>query len=167
MTYLDQRCIMNVVLFRHICGIFLHRDPYRGKTSHGTGLSEWYRCANGRIAGNDPAILIRGGKMGWEYHDRRRTPRGNWADQHKRHRISIRVTFVDLEIIRGRAYARQMSITDYIMHLVYADRQEQRTEPVSGASTPTVLYPQGIVDRCNGRAVKGPVRPCAALDSRT
>ena len=84
--------------------------------------------------------------MGWEYHDRERTRRGTWADQQKRYRISVRLSAIELELIRGRAYARQMSMSNYIMSLVNDDLRPRRaaedTPPVSGNCTPTVNYPQ-------------------------
>ena len=105
--------------------------------------------------------------MGWEYHNRKRTVYGTWADQKKRERIGIRVTNAERELIQGRAYARSQSMTEYIMNLIHADLHGPTwpTEPVSGACTPTVLYPQAPVDKRRLGAVKGPRRPCAALDS--
>lgn len=81
--------------------------------------------------------------MGWEYHDRKRTYHGVWADQKKRHRIVVRVSYMDLELTRARAYARNMSISDYVLSLIRADRRTETTsggrEPVSGLCVPAVV----------------------------
>lgn len=80
--------------------------------------------------------------MGWEYHDRKRTYHGVWADECKRHRVVVRVSYMDQELIRARAYARNMCISQYILSLVHADRHAQRPaggpEPVSGRCVPSV-----------------------------
>lgn len=80
--------------------------------------------------------------MGWEFHDRKRTYHGVWADQKKRHRVVVRVSFMDLELIRARAYAKNMCISQYIISLVHADRHAQRPPegagPVSGRCVPSV-----------------------------
>lgn len=59
--------------------------------------------------------------MGWEYHNRERTPRGTWAQKDRVRMMTIRLTPIEYETIRGRAYARQMSISEYMRDLVQRD----------------------------------------------
>ena len=83
--------------------------------------------------------------LGWEYHNRKRTERGTWADQSKHYRISVRLSNIQLQLIRGRAYARSMSMSEYIMSLIDADLMPGRSSqdtPTPGSCTPTVSYPQ-------------------------
>jgi len=83
--------------------------------------------------------------MGWEYHNRKRTERGTWADQRKLYRISVRLTNEQLQLIRGRSMARYKSMSEYIMDLIEADLMHGRSpEDTStpGSCTPTERYPQ-------------------------
>ena len=59
--------------------------------------------------------------MGWEYHNRERTKKGTWASQDKTRMLTIRCTPIELETIRGRSYAKQMSMSEYMLDLVKRD----------------------------------------------
>lgn len=59
--------------------------------------------------------------MGWEYHNRERDQRGRFAETGKVERLMVRVTHHGYDAIRGRAYARHMSISEYILDLVRRD----------------------------------------------
>lgn len=63
----------------------------------------------------------RGLFMGWEYHNRKRTKKGTWAEQDRVNMMTIRCTPIEYETIRGRAYARHMSISEYMRDLVQRD----------------------------------------------
>lgn len=64
--------------------------------------------------------------MGWEYHNRQRTPRGTWARSDRTERMQIRCTPLEREMIRGRAYARHMDMTEYLLSLVQRDTIRER-----------------------------------------
>lgn len=59
--------------------------------------------------------------MGWEYHNRERTKKGTWARQEKTEMLTIRCTPVEYETIRGRAYAKHMCMSEYMLDLVKRD----------------------------------------------
>lgn len=59
--------------------------------------------------------------MGWEYHNRARDARGRWERCDKVERLQIRCTTKQYEQIRGRAYARRQSISEYMLDLVRRD----------------------------------------------
>lgn len=59
--------------------------------------------------------------MGWEYHNRHRSSRGRFYPLGKTAQLHIRCSEKQLDTIRGRAYARQMNITEYILDLVQRD----------------------------------------------
>ena len=59
--------------------------------------------------------------MGWEYHNRERDERGRFASTGKTVLLRVRCTPSGYEIIRGRAYARHMCISAYILDLVQRD----------------------------------------------
>lgn len=88
--------------------------------------------------------------MAWEYHERKRTPRGTWEDERKTERLMIRISYADYELIRGRAYARGMSMSAYILQLIRADLDAMRAaaapDGVSGgcaaAAAISTAYPQ-------------------------
>ena len=97
--------------------------------------------------------------MGWEYHNRQRKEDGTWRDRRKAARISVRVSFMERELIRGRAYARSMSVSEYILFLVEQDRH-RAAEPVSCECVPTVEISTG--DRQLSRAAKRRQAPLTA-----
>lgn len=59
--------------------------------------------------------------MGWEYHNRERDERGRWARHGKNDRLQVRCTAKQYEQIRGRAYARKQSISEYVLELIQLD----------------------------------------------
>ena len=59
--------------------------------------------------------------MGWEYHNRQRTEHGTFEHQDKSRALHVRCTPLEYETIRGRAYARKLSISEYIIDLVKRD----------------------------------------------
>lgn len=59
--------------------------------------------------------------MGWEYHNRNRDERGRFERTDKADRLQIRCTAQQYEHIRGRAYARQKSISEYVLDLIRVD----------------------------------------------
>lgn len=59
--------------------------------------------------------------MGWEYHNRPRDRKGRFDSEGKVERLMVRVSHKGYESIRGRAYARHMSISEYILDLVRRD----------------------------------------------
>ena len=64
--------------------------------------------------------------MGWEYHNRKRTPHGTWARTDRTERLQIRCTHLERELIRSRAYARQMDMSEYMLSLVQRDTIRER-----------------------------------------
>lgn len=79
--------------------------------------------------------------MGWEYHDRKRKADGRFSATERTRRVGFRVDDITLGIMRGRAYARRQSVTQYLIDLVHADK-------VSGKCAPT--------GENNGSACQGP-----------
>ena len=60
-------------------------------------------------------------KMGWEWHDRERGCAGRFARSCTDAQLHVRCTRIQLQHIRGRAYARRMTISGYILDLVRRD----------------------------------------------
>lgn len=78
--------------------------------------------------------------MGWEWHNRQRTSKGTWARMERTERMQLRCTPLERELIRGRAYACQMDMSEYLLSLVQRDVIRERYDlPENGDSCePTV-----------------------------
>ena len=76
-------------------------------------------------------IHLEVGIIGWEYHNRQRGKRGRFAATGCTEQLHIWVTPHIIAAIRGRAAARQMSISEYIGNLVQRDL-ERREITVDG-----------------------------------
>lgn len=64
--------------------------------------------------------------MGWEWHNRERNRKGRfYGGDEKDRRLQIRCTYRQYEQIRGRSYARHMSISEYILDLVQRDMMRE------------------------------------------
>lgn len=60
--------------------------------------------------------------MGWEYHNRMRSTDGRWAGSgEKTTMLTIRCTPLERDMIRGRAYARQLTVSAYVLGLIQRD----------------------------------------------
>ena len=59
--------------------------------------------------------------MGWEWHNRDRDSKGRWRRTEKTEQLHIRVNVFQRELIRARANARHMDISEYLMDLVTRD----------------------------------------------
>ncbi len=64
--------------------------------------------------------------MGWEWHNRQRTTHGTWARSERTERLQLRCTPLQRELIRGRAYARHMDMSEYLLDLVNRDMLRER-----------------------------------------
>lgn len=64
--------------------------------------------------------------MGWEWHNRKRTSHGTWARSDRTERMQLRCTPMERELIRGRAYARKMDMSAYLLDLVKRDALRDR-----------------------------------------
>ena len=61
--------------------------------------------------------------MGWEWHNRERK-QGRFSCTNKTARLMVRCNDLLYEKIRGRAYARGLSISGYILDLVRRDLKD-------------------------------------------
>ena len=61
--------------------------------------------------------------MGWEYHNRARGKGGRWGETGRRVQLHLWCSEREKELIRGRALARRMSISEYLTDLVRRDLQ--------------------------------------------
>lgn len=64
--------------------------------------------------------------MGWEWHERRRDTDGKFMTCDAHYQLHVRVTWQQFQFIRGRAYARQLSLSDYIRDLIRRDLMHGR-----------------------------------------
>lgn len=59
--------------------------------------------------------------MGWEYHNRQRSSKGRFLPLNKTEQIHIRCSARQRDLIMGRAAARQMNMSEYILDLIQRD----------------------------------------------
>lgn len=59
--------------------------------------------------------------MGWEYHNRERGKNGRFASTERYAQLHLWCTALEKETIRGRAHARHMSMSEYLLDLVRRD----------------------------------------------
>ena len=73
--------------------------------------------------------------MGWEFHNRARGKRGRFSTTERWAQVHLWCTTIEKEAIRGRAHARQMSMSQYLLDLVQRDLlREQYGLTVDGKS---------------------------------
>ena len=65
------------------------------------------------------------GIIGWEYHNRQRGKRGRFAQTGRTEQLHVWCTPLQYSLIRGRAGARQMSISEYVTDLVRRDLERR------------------------------------------
>lgn len=101
--------------------------------------------------------------MGWEYHNRERDERGRWARSGKNDRLQVRCTDKQYEQIRGRAYARQQSISEYVLELIQLDMLRAfliehpptvKTLCASGSPSEAVEAPVSVPDTLDDAGVE-------------
>lgn len=68
------------------------------------------------------------GLIGWEYHNRQRGKKGRFAETGRTEQLHVWCTPLQYALIRGRAGARQMSISEYITDLVRRDLERRDSE---------------------------------------
>ena len=68
------------------------------------------------------------GIIGWEYHNRQRGKRGRFAQTGRTEQLHVWCTPLMLSLVRGRAAARQQSISGYIADLVRRDLERRDSE---------------------------------------
>ena len=65
--------------------------------------------------------MFDGGAMGWEYHNRHRSSKGRFMPLQKTERIQLRCTARQRDLIAGRAAARFLTMSEYLLDLVQRD----------------------------------------------
>ena len=63
--------------------------------------------------------------MGWEWHNRKRTRKGTWAEQGKTEQLHIRCTLREKELLRATANSAQMDVSEYVLRLVEEDGRKR------------------------------------------